>query len=94
MTDYRAELQRLVQAYVDHGGGWPQEHADAMHEALKAARTALAEPMPTVDDLHNNNSRGNYMVEDQCGITLDGVFSRQELLELAYSKPSKDSHDD
>jgi hypothetical protein len=89
MTDYRAVLQRLVQAYVDHGGGWPQEHADAMHEALKAARTALAQPMPTVDEL-DNKSRFNYMVEDQSGITLDGLFSRQDLLELGYSKPPED----
>jgi hypothetical protein len=44
--DYRAELQRLVQAYDDHGGRWPQHHEDALHEAVEAARTTLAQPEP------------------------------------------------
>lgn len=58
----------------------------ADNRLCKKAEAALAEPMPTVDELHNK-SRGNYMVEDGYAIVLDGVFSRQELLELAYSKP-------
>jgi hypothetical protein len=45
-NDYRAELQRLVQAYDDHGGRWPQHHEDALHEAVEAARTTLAQPEP------------------------------------------------
>jgi hypothetical protein len=45
-NDYRAELQRLVQAYDDHGGRWPQHHEDALHEAVEAARPALAQPEP------------------------------------------------
>jgi hypothetical protein len=46
MTDYRAELQRLVKAYDDHGGRWPQHHEDALHEAVEHARTTLAQPEP------------------------------------------------
>jgi hypothetical protein len=46
MTDYRAELQRLVQAYDEHGGRWPDEDVQALHNAVKAARTALAQPAP------------------------------------------------
>jgi hypothetical protein len=58
----------------------------ADNRLCKKAEAALAEPMPTVADL-DIKSLFNYMVEDQSGIALDGVFSRQELLELAYSKP-------
>ena len=59
MTDYRTELQRLVKAYDEHGGRWPQHHEDALHEAVEAARTALAQPEPEgptdqdLDDLAN-----------------------------------------
>jgi hypothetical protein len=45
-TDYRAELQRLVKAYDEHGGRWPDEDVQALHNAVKAARTALAQPEP------------------------------------------------
>jgi hypothetical protein len=46
MTDYRAELQRLVKAYDEHGGRWPDEDVQALFQAVKAARTALAQPEP------------------------------------------------
>jgi len=46
MTDYRAELQRLVQAYDEHGGKWPDENEQALFQAVEAARTALAQPEP------------------------------------------------
>jgi hypothetical protein len=45
-TDYRAELQRLVKAYDEHGGRWPDEDVQALHNAVKAARTTLAQPEP------------------------------------------------
>ena len=48
MTDYRAELQRLVQAYDEHGGKWPDAHEQALFQAVEAARTALAQPEPEV----------------------------------------------
>ena len=46
MTDYRTELQRLVQAYDEHGGKWHDEDVQALHRAVEAARTALAQPEP------------------------------------------------
>jgi hypothetical protein len=46
MTDYRAELQRLVKAYDEHGGRWPDHHEQALSDAVEAARTALAQPEP------------------------------------------------
>jgi hypothetical protein len=58
-TDYRAELQRLVKAYDEHGGRWPDEDVQALHNAVKAARAALAQPEPEglsdqdLDDLAN-----------------------------------------
>jgi len=46
MTDYRAELQRLVKAYDEHGGRWPDHHEQALSDAVEAARTTLAQPEP------------------------------------------------
>jgi hypothetical protein len=48
-TDFRAELQRLVQAYDDHGGRWPQHHEQALYEAVEAARTTLAAQEQSAD---------------------------------------------
>jgi hypothetical protein len=45
MTDYRAELQRLVKAYDEHHG-IGRHHDRALFRAVKAARTALAQPEP------------------------------------------------
>lgn len=56
MTDYHAELQRLVEAYDEHGGRWPDEDVQALHNAVKAARTALTQPEPegpTDEDLYD-----------------------------------------
>ena len=81
MTDYKrlcAELLAALKIQLDE--------LAASSTLCKKAEALLAEPMPTVDELHNK-SRGNYMVEDGYAIVLDGVFSRQQLLELAYSKP-------
>jgi len=41
-ADWRAELQRLVEAYDNHGGKWPQDHEDGLFDAVKVARAALA----------------------------------------------------
>ena len=47
-TDWRAELQRLVQAYDDHGGKWPDEDVEALYNAFTRARAALAQAEPEV----------------------------------------------
>jgi hypothetical protein len=81
MTDYRelcAELLKALEIQLDE--------LAPNNRLCKKARAELAKQMPTVDDLYNKN-RFNYMDEDRSGIVLDGVFTRQELLELAYSKP-------
>jgi hypothetical protein len=46
MTDFRAELQRLVEAYDEHGGKWPDHHEQALFQAVEDARAALAQPEP------------------------------------------------
>jgi hypothetical protein len=51
MTDYRAELQRLVKAYDEHGGRWPDKDVQALHNAVEAARTTLAQPEPKTSRL-------------------------------------------
>ena len=45
-TDYRAELQRLVKAYDDHGGKWPENEVEALHQAVERARALLDQPEP------------------------------------------------
>ena len=45
MTDYRAELQRLVKAYDEHHG-IGRHHDRALFRAVKAARATLAQPEP------------------------------------------------
>jgi hypothetical protein len=42
-TDFRAELQRLVEAYDKHGGKWPDHHEQALFQAVENARTALSQ---------------------------------------------------
>jgi hypothetical protein len=54
-TDYRAELQRLVKAYDDHGGKWPENDVEALHQAVERARSYLSQPVPeepTDEELH------------------------------------------
>ena len=48
MTDFRAELQRLVEAYDEHGGKWPDHHEQALFQAVEDARAALAQPAPVL----------------------------------------------
>jgi hypothetical protein len=43
-TDFRAELERLVKAYDDHGGRWPDDDVRALYQAVQKARAALAAP--------------------------------------------------
>jgi hypothetical protein len=43
-TDFRAELERLVKAYDDHGGRWPDDDVRALYQAVQKARAALSAP--------------------------------------------------
>lgn len=45
-TDFRSELQRLVEAYEEHGGKWPDHHEQALFQAVEDARAVLAQPEP------------------------------------------------
>jgi len=47
--DFRAELQRLVEAYDEHGGKWPDHHEQALFQAVKNARAALDQPVAPTD---------------------------------------------
>ena len=50
--DFRAELEKLVDLYKALGGNWcPHGYTDIWNDALASARTALATPPPTDDDL-------------------------------------------
>jgi hypothetical protein len=43
-TDFRAALERLLQAYDDHGGNWLPHHEQAWFQALDDARAILDSP--------------------------------------------------
>jgi len=93
MTDYRAELQRLVQAYDEHAG-IGRHHDRALSNAVETARTALAQPEPqrlTVQECNDMRKHGeNYICESRDGkeIQLDGYFTREDLIELANTQPA------
>ena len=44
--DFRDKLQRLVKAYDEHGGKWPDHHEQALFQAVEDARAALVQPEP------------------------------------------------
>lgn len=46
----RAALERLISAYDEHGGRWPDHHVDALHNAVKRARADLAAEPPDPAD--------------------------------------------
>ena len=46
-TDFRTELERLVDLYYALGGNWsPHGYTDTWNDALASARIALATPPP------------------------------------------------
>ena len=46
-TDFRAELEKLVDLYEALGGNWsPHGYTDTWNDALASARAALATPPP------------------------------------------------
>lgn len=52
-TDFRAELQALVDAYDEHGGKWPQHHEYGLFVAFKRARATLAQAEPKRRYIYN-----------------------------------------
>jgi len=92
MTDYRAELQRLLEAIkndvIDTNDG-PRFRA-----AVSRARTALAQPEPErltiqeCNDMRKHREKYIYESRDGKGIQLDGYFTREDLIELANTQPT------
>jgi len=71
--DFRAELQRLVEAYEEHGGKWPDHHEQALFQAVEDARTVLArwitpanQPVPVNERLPGV---GDCDAEGRCWLT-------------------------
>jgi hypothetical protein len=60
------------------------------HALATEARAALAQPELTVQDCADmDKHRMSFIDEDSSGlITLDGCFTREELLELAQTQPA------
>jgi hypothetical protein len=99
MTDPRDLIKRLAEELdtwlmAHHHGGVPPEiqHATTL---VVEARAYLAQPEPslTVENCSNmHKHRFNYLDEDLPGeITLDGCFTREDLIEIANTVPSTEA---
>ena len=88
-TDYRAELQRLVQAYDEHGGKWPDAHEQALFQAVEAARTTLAQPEPegVTDEEIEREAFKNAESDDEYRAFKSGAFFVQERISRPTIEP-------
>jgi hypothetical protein len=87
MTAFRALCAELVDELEDWVAfGDESDCADA-HALVDRARSALAQPELTVQDCADmDKHRMSFIDEGSSGlITLDGCFTREELLELAQT---------
>ena len=87
--DYRALCAEILQTLDQYEDGQRVDW-DAWRET---ARAALAQPEPvlTVQECNNmRKHRETYMHESRDGkeIQLDGWFTREDLIELAHTKPT------
>ena len=88
-TDFKALCAELLSALENEGYAHWVVPPDEDKLCLRA-RTALAQPEPslTVEDCNNMRKHaGNYIAEDFGGITLDGYFTREDLIEIANTVP-------
>ena len=87
-----ADLLAALKSWSPTGGG-PLEGAEEQYEAalIAKAEAFLAQPEPTltVEDCSNMHKHWfNFLGEDRPGeITLDGFFSREDLIEIANTVP-------
>jgi hypothetical protein len=88
MTDYRAELQRLVKAY-DDPWRWPDPHEQALFQAVEAARTALAQPEPegVADEEIEREALKNADSDDEYRAFKSGAFFVQERISRPTIEP-------
>jgi hypothetical protein len=99
MTDFRAlcaELTDSLEEWLSSnsiGGISLDDGTDA--ELIYRAQAALAQPAPqrlTVQDYANMEKHAQSFIEESGGLlTLDGCFTREELLELANSLPASEA---
>jgi len=75
-----ADLLATIKSLAPNGGGLLIDRAEAL--------LAQPEPSLTVQDCNNMPKHaGNYIVEDFGEITLDGHFTREDLIEIANTAP-------
>jgi hypothetical protein len=88
MTDYRAELQRLVKAYDEHHG-IGRHHDRALFRAVKAARAALAQPEPegVTDKEIEQEAIANADTDDEYRAFKRGAFFVQERISRPTTEP-------
>jgi hypothetical protein len=88
MTDFRALCARMADE-LDHYRQLLMDDRRETHALATEARAALAQPELTVQDCADmDKHRMSFIDEGSSGlITLDGCFTREELLELAQTRP-------
>ena len=75
-----ADLLATIKSLAPNGGGLLINKAEAF--------LAQSEPSLTVEDCSNlPKHAGNYIAEDFGQITLDGHFTREDLIEIANTAP-------
>jgi len=80
-----ADLLATIKSLAPNGGGLLINKAEAF--------LAQSEPSLTVEDCNNmHKHRFNFLDEDRPGeITLDGSFTREDLIEIANTVPSTEA---
>ena len=88
-ADWRALCARMADE-LDHYRQLLMDDRRETHALAAEARAALAQPELTVQDCADMDKHWmSFIDEDSSGvITLDGRFTREELLELAQTRPA------
>ena len=95
MTDTTRDLIQRLAKELDLYRQLARDNCTSTHPLADEARAYLAQPEPTltVEDCSNmHKHRVNFLVEDRPGtIVLDGLFTREDLIEIANTVPSSEA---
>jgi len=91
MTDATRELIQRMARELDLYRQMARDNCTSTHPLADEARAYLSQPEPslTVENCSNMHKHaGNYIAEDFGEITLDGLFTREDPIEIANTLPT------
>ena len=94
MTDTTRDLIQRLAKELDLYRQMVLDDCTSTHPLADEARAYLAQPEPTltVEDCSNMHKHArNYIAEDFGEITLDGHFTREDLIEIANTVPTTEA---